>query len=84
MQAAIYQKATGAEPNIVYVSADDGVIFNPENTDKLSDETLAYAIEEVRRKCILRQNLVAISEDPKVLAGLLEPDFGSFSGQMNL
>lgn len=78
LQAAIYHKATGAEPNIVYVSADSGIIFNSDNCEKLSDDYLAYAMEEVRRKCILRQNLLAYSDEPKVLAGLLEPDFGSF------
>lgn len=78
LQAAIYHKATGAEPNIVYVSADRAIIFNPENCEKLRDDYLHYAIEEVRRKCFLRQNLLAISDDPKVLASLLEPDFGSF------
>ena len=78
LQAAIYHKATGVEPNIVYVSAEDTAIYNPENCEKLSETYLSYAIDEVRRKCILRQNLLAISSDPKVLAGLLEPDFGSF------
>ena len=78
LQAAIYYKATGAEPHIVYVSAEGGTIFSPENCEKLSDAYLSYALEEVRRKCILRQNLLAVSDDPKVLAGLLEPDFGSF------
>ena len=78
LQAAIYYKATGAEPHIVYVSAEGGTIFTPENCEKLSDAYLSYALEEVRRKCILRQNLLAVSDDPKVLAGLLEPDFGSF------
>ena len=78
LQAAIYYKATGAEPHIVYVSAQGGTIFSPENCEKLSDDYLSYALEEVRRKCILRQNLLAISDDPKILASLLEPDFGSF------
>ena len=77
-QAAIYNLATGAEPNIVYVSSTDGIIFTPQNCEQLSDNYLSYAIDEVRRKCILRQNLLAISDDPKTLAGILEPDFGSF------
>lgn len=78
LQAAIYNKATGAEPNIVYVSAHDSIIYSPENCEKLSDEYLSYAIQEIREKAIRLQNLIAISNDPKVLAGLLEPDFGSF------
>jgi len=75
LQAAVYWKATGATPNIAYVSSDDGVIYNPDNCDKMSDDVLNFAIEEIRRKAITRQNLLAVSTDPKVLAGLMEPDF---------
>jgi hypothetical protein len=75
LQAAVYWKATGATPNIAYVSSDDGVIYNPDNCDKMSEDVLNFAIEEIRRKAITRQNLLAVSTDPKVLAGLMEPDF---------
>jgi hypothetical protein len=75
LQAAVYWKATGATPNIAYVSADEGVIYNPDNCEKMSEEILDYAIQEVRRKALVRQNLLAISTDPKTLAGLMEPDF---------
>ena len=78
LQCAIYAKATGYKPNLIYVSAEGGHIFNEDNCEKLSDAYLSYALEEVRRKCILRQNLLAVSDDPKVLAGLIEPDFGTF------
>lgn len=75
MQAAVYWKATGATPNIAYVSSADGVIYNSDNCDKMSEDVLNFAIEEIRRKAITRQNLLAVSTDPKVLAGLMEPDF---------
>ena len=75
LQAAVYWKATGATPNIAYVSSDDGVIYNPDNCDKMSEDVLNFAIDEIRRKAITRQNLLAVSTDPKVLAGLMEPDF---------
>jgi hypothetical protein len=75
MQAAVYWKATGATPNIAYVSSTDGVIYNSDNCEKMSEDVLNFAIEEIRRKAITRQNLLAVSTDPKVLAGLMEPDF---------
>lgn len=78
IQASIYHAATGAEPNIVYVSAEDSIIYNPSNCEKLSDEYLSYALEQVRAKAIRRQNLFAVSNDPKVLASIIEPDFNSF------
>jgi hypothetical protein len=75
LQAAVYWKATGAKPNIAYVSSVEGIIYNADNCDKMSEDVLNYAIEEIRRKAITRQNLLAVSTDPKVLAGLMEPDF---------
>ena len=75
LQAAVYWKATGAKPNIAYVSSAEGVVYNPDNCEKMSEDVLNYAIEEIRRKAITRQNLLAVSTDPKVLAGLMEPDF---------
>jgi len=75
LQAAVYWKATGAKPNIAYVSSVEGIIYNADNCDKMSEDVLNYAIEEIRRKAITRQNLLSVSTDPKVLAGLMEPDF---------
>lgn len=77
-QAAIYNAATGAEPHIVYVSSHKTVSFNQANCEALSDESLKRALSDIRDKAIRLQNLFAISNDPKKLAGLLEPDFGSF------
>ena len=75
LQAAVYWKATGATPNIAYVSSTEGVIYNPDNCEKMSEDVLNFAIDEIRRKAITRQNLLAVSTDPKILAGLMEPDF---------
>ena len=75
IQCAIYSKATGYVPNICYVSHKEHVTFTPSNCERLSEEALSYALEELRRKCILRQNLIAVSPDPKVLASIMEPDF---------
>ena len=47
----------------------------PDNCEKMSEDVLNFAIEEIRRKAITRQNLLAVSTDPKTLAGLMEPDF---------
>lgn len=77
-QASIYHAATGAEPNIVYVSAEDSIIYNPSNCEMLSEDYLSYALQEVRAKALRRQALLAVSSDPKVLASIIEPDFGSF------
>lgn len=74
-QVAIYQKATGLEPNIAYISATDAVLFTPDNCDELQADYLAFCVDEMRARAIRRQNLLKISTDTKVLAGLLDPDF---------
>ena len=74
-QVSIYQKATGLEPNLAYVSATGSALFTPENCEELQPEYLAYCLEEMRGRAIRRQNLMKVSNDPKVLAGLLDPDF---------
>jgi len=74
-QVAIYQLATGLKPHIAYVSATGGVLFSPDNCEELSPEYLAYCVEEMRGRAVRRQNLMQISTDPKVLAGVLDPDF---------
>ena len=74
-QVAIYHAATGLTPHLAYISAEDGVIFSPENCEELQPEKLGYALNEMRRRAALRQNLLRISTDPKVLASLTDPDF---------
>ena len=74
-QVSIYQKATGLEPQLAYVAATGGIIFTPQNCEELQPEYLAYCLEEMRGRAMRRQNLMKVSNDPKVLAGLLDPDF---------
>jgi len=74
-QVAIYAKATELVPHLAYVSADDGVLFTPENCEELQSDMLNYCLNEMRRRAALRQNLLRISTDPKVLASLTDPDF---------
>jgi len=74
-QVAVYQKATGLEPHLAYVSATGSTLFTPDNCEELQPEYLAFCLEEMRGRAIRRQNLMKVSDDPKVLAGLLDPDF---------
>ncbi len=74
-QVAIYSKATGAIPSIAYISHDRAVRFDPFNCQALRAENIDRAIENVRQKALKRQNLIAYSNDPRVLGGILEADF---------
>lgn len=77
-QVAIYHKATGLIPTIAYVAEHDAVLFTPDNCDELKPASLAHHLNEMYGKALRWQNLLKISTDPKVLAGIVEPDFTSF------
>jgi len=74
-QVAIYSKATGAIPSIAYVAHDRAVRFDPFNCEALRADNIDKALERVRQKALKRQNLIAYSNDPMVLGGILEADF---------
>lgn len=74
-QVAVYWKATGFTPTMAYISAEGSTLFTPENCDHLKDDMLSHALEQIRQKAIIRQNLIGVSTNPKVLAGLMEPAF---------
>lgn len=74
-QVAVYWKATGLTPTLAYISASGSHMFTPDNCDQLKEESLEFALNELRQKALIRQNLISVSTDPKVLAGLMDPDF---------
>lgn len=74
-QAAVYWKATGFEPNIAYVSDHSVTEFTPGNCEKMSQEVMEFAAQDMFIKAMKRQNLLKISTDPKVLASIVEADF---------
>lgn len=74
-QCAVYHKATGLEPNLAYISDHTVTVFTPENCEKLQEQAIEFAAEQMRQKALKRQNLLKFSTDPKVLASILEADF---------
>ena len=77
-QVAFYYAASGKLPSIVYISANDYVIFNSENCEELSVPNLQRGMEQLLMGAIVRQNLLKISNDPVVLAGYTMPDWNDF------
>jgi len=75
-QAAIYWHALRVTPSIIYIAEHDAVIFNAYNCEELQADGIAYALNEMRQKALIRQNLLKVSTDPKVLASITDPDWG--------
>ena len=77
-QVAFYYAASGKLPSIVYISANDYVIFISENCEELSVPNLQRGMEQLLMGAIVRQNLLKISNDPAVLAWYVQPDWNDF------
>lgn len=77
-QVAFYYAASGKLPSIIYISANDYVIFDSENCEELSVPNLQRGMEQLLMGAIVRQNLLKISNDPAVLAWYVQPDWNDF------
>jgi len=80
-QVAFYWKATGKEPHLIYHTGNfegDYAIFNKDNCEQMTPEYFEHSLEHYRQVQTVRQNLLQISTDPKVLAQYIQPDFSSF------
>ena len=75
-QAAIYWHALRVTPSIIYIAEHDAVIFNAYNCEDLQADGINHALNEMRQKALIRQNLLRVSNDPKVLASITDPDWG--------
>lgn len=74
-QASIYNLAVGGETVIAYAAEHDAAIFTPDNCDELKPSGLAEALEDMRQRALLRQNLLNISTDAKMLTSIIDPDW---------
>jgi hypothetical protein len=77
-QVAFYYAASGKMPSIVYINSKDYVIFNEDNCEELRVAALQARMEQLLANAFIRQNLLKISNDPKVLAGYCQPDWNDF------
>lgn len=74
-QASIYWLATKVTPSICYIAEHDAVLFTAFNCEELQADGIQYALDEMRQKAIIRQNLLKVSNDAKVLASITDPDW---------
>jgi hypothetical protein len=76
MQVAVYQHATGLTPSICYTSKDEAVLYTPFNCDELKADSLKHALDDVRQRALIRQNLVKLfGSDAKAMASVVDPDW---------
>lgn len=82
MQQAVYWKATGDKPALLFVTPAGWNIVNEDNCDKLKPEYLEGVYEDVVGRWLVIQNLLrAANGNWKNLFGLVQPDFGQLAGR---
>jgi hypothetical protein len=82
MQQAVYWKATGDEPGLLFVTPAGYNIVTAENCDALKPEALEETYQDVVRRWVVQQNLLkAARQNWSNLFGLVQPDFGQIAGR---
>ena len=82
MQQAVYWKATGDEPGLLFVTPAGYNIVTAENCDALRKEALEATYEDVVQRWVVQQNLLkAANQSWSNLFGLVQPDFGQIAGR---
>ena len=80
MQQAVYNKATGEPPSLLFVSASGYYIADADNCEQLKPDALERAYAEAVRSWQIRQNLLkAANGSWRTLAGLVQPDFNEIA-----
>ena len=80
IQQAVYYKATGEPPSLLFVSASGYYIADADNCDLLKPEALDRAYAEAVRSWQISQNLLkAANGSWRTLAGLVQPDFNEIA-----
>lgn len=77
-QVAVYSVATGKKANLVYVSTQGYVTFNPDNCELLSDASLSHHFNQILHNAVVWENLLSISSDPNVLKYWIQPNWDDF------
>tara|TARA_R110000796_G_scaffold43789_5_gene107404 strand:+ start:709 stop:1593 length:885 start_codon:yes stop_codon:yes gene_type:complete len=80
MQQAVYWKATGQMPSLLFVTASGYHIANSQNCEALTEDSLNRAFNDAVRSWKTTQNLIrAAYGNWNTLAGLVQPDFNEIS-----
>lgn len=79
-QQAVYWKATGLQPGLLFVTSKGYHIATPENCEELSEDSLEAAYEDIVRRWLIVQNLMKASGGSwKKLFSLVAPDMGQLA-----
>lgn len=63
---------------ICYINEESYKVFSADNCDDLKPENIEKRIPKIIQRCKIRQNLMKISTDPKVVKDYIQPQFDHY------
>lgn len=63
---------------LCYINEESYKVFHADNCDELKPENIEKRIPKIIQRCKVRQNLVKISHDVKVLKDYIQPNFDTY------
>ena len=84
LQTDFYHYATGLPIYICYINEETFKVFHAGNYDLLKPEAIMSRLPNFIQRCKVRQNLLSISNDPKVIKDYIQPDFENFKWKNEL
>ena len=77
-QVDFYYYATGLPIYLCYINEETFKVFHKDNCELLTPESMDSRKESFIQKCKVRQNILKISHDAKVIKDFVVPDFGHY------
>ena len=84
LQTDFYHYATGLPDYICYINEETFKVFHADNYDLLKPESMMSRLPDFLQRCKVRQNLLSISNDAKVIKDYIQPDFENFKWKNEL
>ena len=84
LQTDFYYYATGLPIYICYINEETFKVFHAGNYDLLKPEAIMSRLPNFIQRCKVRQNLLSISNDAKVIKDYIQPDFENFKWKNEL
>ena len=84
LQTDFYHYATGLPIYICYINEETFKVFHAGNYDLLKPEAIMSRLPNFIQRCKVRQNLLSISDNPKVIKDYIQPDFENFKWKNEL
>lgn len=75
LQVDFYYYATELPIYVCYINEKDFKVYHAGNCETLTPESIMSRKESFIQKCLVRQNLLKISKDPKVIKDYIQPNF---------